>query len=100
MLGPTFFIELLTMWIPDYYTFHSNSFRQYVSVAPLAFGYDGRYTQANIQHVEYPRRGSDVLVTPENSDVPSATGAASAQQEIHWCAEVASKINIAGCYQI
>ena len=28
-------------------------------------------------------------VTPENSDVPSATGAASAQQEIHWCAEVA-----------
>ena len=34
------------------------------------------------------------LVTPEHSAVPRVTGAASAQQEIHWCAEVSSKMGI------
>ena len=53
-------------------------------VAPLAIGYNERLTQANIQHVENTRRGSYVLVTPENCDVHGATGAASAQQDIHW----------------
>ena len=65
-----------------------------VSVAKLELGHDERLTQANIPHVEYPRRGIYVLITPENSDVPSATGTASAQQEIHWCAEVASEMGI------
>ena len=64
---------------------------QAASVAPLVLGYDERSTQANIQRVETPRRGSYVLVTPENSD---ATGAASDQQEMHWSAEVASKVGI------
>ena len=48
--------------------------------------------QATIQHFENPRHGSYVLVTPENGDAPGATGAASALQEINWCAEVASKM--------
>ena len=64
------------------------------SVAPLALGYDERSTQENMQHVEIPRLGCQVVVTPENSDVPGAAGTASAQQEIHWSAEVASKMAI------
>ena len=64
------------------------------SVAPLALGYDERSAQANIKQVENPCRGRSVLVTPQNSDAPGTTGAVSAQQEIHWSAEVASKIGI------
>ena len=45
------------------------------SAVSLALGYDDRSTQANIQHVENPRRGSYALVTQENSDAPGATGA-------------------------
>ena len=40
------------------------------------------------------RRSSYVLVTPVNSDISGATGAASVQQQIHWCAEVASTMGI------
>ena len=51
------------------------------SDAPLAIGYDERLTQANIQHVDNPRRGASyVQVTLENGDVPGATGAASANR--------------------
>ena len=67
------------------------------SVAPLAqsaVGYDERSTQANIPHVENPRRGSCDLVTPGICDVPGTTGATLAQQEINWCDEVASKMGI------
>ena len=64
------------------------------SVMPLAIGYDERSTPVNIQHVENPRRGSCVLVTPVNSDAYGVTEATSAQQEIHWSAEVASKMEI------
>ena len=62
------------------------------SVAPLVPGYDERSTQTNIKHVGNRRRGSDVVVTPGNSDPLGETGAASAQQELHWSAEVASKV--------
>ena len=62
------------------------------SVAPLALGYVDRST--HIHNVENPRRGNYVLVTPENSDAPGATGAASTQQEAHWSTEVASKMGI------
>ena len=62
------------------------------SVAPLVPGYDERSTQTNIKHVGNPRRGSDVVVTPGNSDPPGETGAASAQQKLNWSAEVASKV--------
>ena len=55
------------------------------SVAPLALSDDERSPQPNMQHVENPRRGSYVLVTPRNDD---------AQQEIHWCAELASEMGI------
>ena len=66
-----------------------------MATRPLAIGYDERLTQANIQHVDNPRRGASyVQVTLENGDVPGATGAASAQQEIHWCAELASKMGM------
>ena len=64
------------------------------SVAPLALGYDERLTQANNQHVENPRQGSYVLVTPGNSDAHGATNPASVQTGIHWCAEVASKMGM------
>ena len=67
---------------------------QSASVAPLAIGYDERLIQANIQQVENPRRGIYILVTPENCDVPGATGAASAPQDIHLCDEVASKMGM------
>ncbi len=58
------------------------------SVAPHALGYG---EQVHIQRVENPRRGSYALITPTNSDASDAT---SAQQEIYWCAEVASKMGI------
>ena len=64
------------------------------SVAPLVLNYDECSIQANIQHVETPRRGSYVLVTPGSGDAPGATCDASGQQEIHWSAEVASKREI------
>ena len=44
-----------------------------VSVAPLALAYDERSMQANIQHVEIPRRRSYILVSPGNGDAPGAT---------------------------
>ena len=65
-----------------------------MSVAPLALGYDIRSPQANVQRVEIPRRGSYIMVTPGNSNAPGATGAALAQQEIHWSAEFASTMGI------
>ena len=58
------------------------------ALAGLALAYYERSTQANIHHIENPRQGSYVLVTPRNSDAPGAIGAALAKQEIHWCAEV------------
>ena len=64
------------------------------SVASLALGYDERSTWANIQHVENPHWGGQVLVTPGYSDAPDGTSAASEQQGIDQCAEVASKIGI------
>ena len=67
---------------------------QSASVAPLAIGYDERLTQANIQQVENPHRGIYAVDTPENCGVPGATGVASAQQDIHWCDEVASKMGM------
>ena len=48
------------------------------SVASLALGYDECSAQANVQHVENPRQGSYVLITPGNSDVPGAVSADSA----------------------
>ena len=51
------------------------------SVAPLELGCDERSTQANIQRVENPHRDCRVVVTPENSNVPGATGAASARHQ-------------------
>ena len=64
------------------------------SVGTLALSDDERSPQAISQHVEYPRGGTDAMVTPGNNDAPCATGAASAQHDIHWCAEVASKMGI------
>ena len=64
------------------------------SVALLTLGYDESSAQANVRHVEIPRRCSYVLVAPGNSDAPGATGAPSAQQEILWSAEVASTMGI------
>ena len=64
------------------------------SVALLAHGYDERSTQANIQHIENPRRGSCVLVPSGDRDAPDATGAASVKYETHWCVDVASKMGI------
>ena len=64
------------------------------SVALLADGYDARSSQANVQHVEHPRRSSCVVVPPRNGDAPDVTGATSAQHVIHWCAEVGSKMEI------
>ena len=64
------------------------------SVTKHALGYDERSNKANMQHVENHRRGSHVLVTLGNSDASSATGAAYAKLDIHWCAEVATKIDI------
>ena len=54
---------------------------------------DESSTQANIQHVENPLSRCGYA---ENRDrgLPVATSAASAQQEIQWCAEVASKVGI------
>ena len=69
------------------------------SVALLALGYDERSAQANMQLVENTRRGSYVLITPENSDAPGTSTDASAQHEIHWCAEVKSKMGMVGCDQ-
>ena len=63
-------------------------------VAPLALGCGKRSTQPHIQHVENPRRGCRVVVTPENSDIPGATGAASAQQDINLYVAVASNMAI------
>ena len=48
--------------------------------------------KSNIQHVENPRRGSHVLVTTGNSDVPGSTGIASTQQGLHRFAEFESKL--------
>ena len=64
------------------------------SVAPLALSDDERSTKANNQLVENPRWDSYVLVTPGNNDAPCATGAASAQHDINWCAEVTSEMGI------
>ena len=63
--------------------------------ASLALGYNESSAHAgNIEHVKNQRRGRYVLVTPGNSDAPGATGAASAQQELNWGGEVASKTGI------
>ncbi len=55
------------------------SARRSLAASDAPLGYDERLKQAHIQPVENPHRGSYALVM---------------QEEIHWCAEVASKIGI------
>ena len=62
------------------------------SVVPISLGHDELSKQANIQHVENAHWGQLRLVTPGNRDTLGATDAVSAQQQIRWSAEVASKI--------
>ena len=66
------------------------------SVQPLALGYDERSTQANVRHVENPGRGRTLRAGYPTiaTHLAQHADAASAQQELHWCVEVASKMGI------